>query len=905
MEGTLAKNLDLNSCHQLFSNEDETPLSSPGLVASATTPNLNQDSSLKPSKEEKPSGVAEDSHVCLMGLQGENVEPSTALDHGAKGGLSTDLNEVGTELAENSIPIEISEAREAEAGSVPIVGLDSGSVELRDAADGLATDKELVSSEADQERVNTRENPSLRLQVERQEEVSGGLQNTTVFGDEKHSMACTNEEQAGSYNCTPKERRFSVGDMVWGKVKYHPWFPGQVCDPSDASEQASRRCIKDRVLVAYFGDQTFAWCKESDLKPFQQNFAEMAKQSTGKPFLNGVCKAVNEFSRRIEFGLTCSCRSEQIHRKLESKAFVNSGLRKGTVVNNHRDISLAVTEFDPQKLLAYILEWAESPHIDDALQITRVCAQMSAFRAAERPLVCGETYFETPRKGNRTEGSGRKKVRKNKKRMFGDSFEPVDDVSEHGEPPLKYFKNISGTPQINLKEKGSSARKQSLSTPRKPRKNETIFASGGFRKAFKSKQGKNDMNHSTPRGWDDDADTKKVLKVSKLGECLRKIASQLTGSPPIIKACVSPVQNKTSEKSGKKTKSGRKEAIPRTPSAMVESASPLRGDFSVKELLSELFLVAQKPMYFLEENDMFAGVPSFFLKFRDAVFQKDIVYSSYRKVSPLKLANQVPKKRSSRTFPKLTGSSNMGDLEDMERTDKKSPLPMGHRASSLKRKVGVQVEGVRKKHHIRSPSPSLSEKSSKQMINEVPMTINEVPMTPIVPANNVLDSPEESNAKESPTALFMKFPVEIAVPSELELKEKFSCYGEISETEIFVESGCAQVVFQRCSDAETAFHSATTNRFFGPETVCFRLRYLSSRTKINIPETAVAERLEISMPEEERNISRNVEDIKENAVQATVSEVPAAKNFGASKSNLMEEPSLLLNQQSLEMTASA
>lgn len=847
MEDTFAKNLDLNSGEQPFSNEDETPLSSPGLVASATNPNftvginLNQDSTVKPSIEEKTSNVAEDSHDCLMGLQGENV--------GAKGGISTDLNEISTELAENFMPDEISKAREAETGAVPIVAFHSGSVELRDAAVGLATEKESVGSKADREQVlgigltysalkkNTRENPSLRVQVERHEEAAAGLQNTTDFGDEKPSMACTNEEQSGSYSCTPKKRQFSVGDLVWGKVKYHPWFPGQVCDPSDASELASRRCNKDRVLVAYFGDQTFAWCKESNLKPFQQNFGEMAKQSAGKPFLNGVDKAVNEFVRRIEFGLTCSCRSEQIHRKLEGKAFVNSGLRKGTVVNNHRDISLAVTEFDPKKLLTYIREWAESPHIDDTLEITRVRAQMFAFSAAERCLVNEEISFETPRKANCAEGSGRKQVRKNKKRMFGDSFEPVDDVSEHGEAPLKYFKNITGTPENSLKEKGSSARKQSLSTPRKPRKNETIFASGGYRKAFKSRQGKNDMNHSTPRDWDEDVDTKKILKVSKLGECLRKIASQLTGSPPIIRASVSTVQKKTSEKAGEKIKSVSKERIPRTPSGMVKSASPLRGDCSVKELLSELFLVAQKPMNFLEENDMFARVTSVFLKFRDAV----------RKVSPLKLVNQVPKKRASRTSPKLTGSSSMSDLEDLERTDKKNALPRGHQARTLKRKVGVQVEGARKKRHIRSPSPSLLEKSSNQMIDEVPMT-------PVLPANNVSDSPKENSAKQSPTALFMKFPVEIAVPSELELKEKFSCYGKISETEIFVESGCAQVVFQRCSDAETAFHSATTNRVFGPETVCFRLRYLSSRSKINTPETAVPGRVEISMPEEERNI---------------------------------------------------
>lgn len=48
-----------------------------------------------------------------------------------------------------------------------------------------------------------------------------------------------------------------------------------------------------------------------------------------------------------------------------------------------------------------------------------------------------------------------------------------------------------------------------------------------------------------------------------------------------------------------------------------------------------------------------------------------------------------------------------------------------------------------------------------------------------------------------------------------------------------------------------------------------------------------------------------MEEFKETAAQATVSEAPAAENLGASKSNLMEEPSLLLNQQSLEMTASA
>ena len=57
----------------------------------------------------------------------------------------------------------------------------------------------------------------------------------------------------------PKERgEFSVYDMVWGKVKSHPWWPGQIFDLSDSSVEAKKHLKKDRHLVAYFGDRTFA-----------------------------------------------------------------------------------------------------------------------------------------------------------------------------------------------------------------------------------------------------------------------------------------------------------------------------------------------------------------------------------------------------------------------------------------------------------------------------------------------------------------------------------------------------------------------------------------------------------------------------------------------------------------------
>uniref|UniRef100_J3M3J4 PWWP domain-containing protein n=1 Tax=Oryza brachyantha TaxID=4533 RepID=J3M3J4_ORYBR len=52
---------------------------------------------------------------------------------------------------------------------------------------------------------------------------------------------------------------FAPGRLVWGKVKGHPWWPGQVFDPADASELALELPRKrGATLVAFFWDKTFA-----------------------------------------------------------------------------------------------------------------------------------------------------------------------------------------------------------------------------------------------------------------------------------------------------------------------------------------------------------------------------------------------------------------------------------------------------------------------------------------------------------------------------------------------------------------------------------------------------------------------------------------------------------------------
>ncbi|KAD4586646.1 hypothetical protein E3N88_24247 [Mikania micrantha] len=80
---------------------------------------------------------------------------------------------------------------------------------------------------------------------------------------------------------------FVVGDFVWGKIKSHSWWPGQV----------SMHLIMQhngQLLVAYFGDGSFSWCSPSQLKPFLNHFQDMLCQSKSKKFVNAVHQVLEE-----------------------------------------------------------------------------------------------------------------------------------------------------------------------------------------------------------------------------------------------------------------------------------------------------------------------------------------------------------------------------------------------------------------------------------------------------------------------------------------------------------------------------------------------------------------------------------------------------------------------------------
>ncbi|CAI9778717.1 unnamed protein product [Fraxinus pennsylvanica] len=47
---------------------------------------------------------------------------------------------------------------------------------------------------------------------------------------------------------------YQVGDMVWGKVKSHPWWPGFIHNEAFATPSVRRTKHEGHVLVAFFGD---------------------------------------------------------------------------------------------------------------------------------------------------------------------------------------------------------------------------------------------------------------------------------------------------------------------------------------------------------------------------------------------------------------------------------------------------------------------------------------------------------------------------------------------------------------------------------------------------------------------------------------------------------------------------
>uniref|UniRef100_A0ACD5W2W6 Uncharacterized protein n=1 Tax=Avena sativa TaxID=4498 RepID=A0ACD5W2W6_AVESA len=208
---------------------------------------------------------------------------------------------------------------------------------------------------------------------------------TAPAADEVHGRAqydCAFEDEAPALFAPPR--------LVWAKVRGHPWWPGQVFSPADASAPALReKRRRDAVLVACFGDGTFVWAGAEDLLPFRHGFPRLAdvgaRSSSKSAFAPALDDALDEVSRRVDAGLSCGCDGGVRRRQ---QVFVNSGVRRGARVAA-ADEAFARDALRGEAFVGYVRALAVAPE-DGAgrLDFAVAAAQLKAFarwRSAANP----------------------------------------------------------------------------------------------------------------------------------------------------------------------------------------------------------------------------------------------------------------------------------------------------------------------------------------------------------------------------------------------------------------------------------------------------------------------------------------------------------------------------------------
>lgn len=757
----------------------------------------------------------------------------------------------GFELDPNGLPIETLREYQSETGGIcvlsPNVAVGSqkdGSGDQDQTGDGDRLKEEKGDSDVDGKIVkkgdafgvvesNGNEETEGALDLASNEEVDKKLE---VEGSQNVQI----EDQKGLENdqrypvfLQEEKNGFSVDDLVWGKVKSHPWWPGQIFDPKYASEMALKRQKKDCFLVAYFGDKTFAWVPESQLKPFQADFPVMERQSRMEPFVNAVYDALDEVSRRIELGMACSCLAGEIFTNLKYKTVVNAGIREETC-SAFVDRSLFVDAFQPERLLQYVRALARFPFGGfDKLELTSVVAQLKAlyrFKGyLERPVLFSadclmENDADFPlgkdkvsRKVTADNSTSVASSIKSGKRPRGRASKKqvLEDSNDQKDPPkLKEGEEVnlaSSTPHssgVKSREKPRGRPRRTHTSVDEPTEegdaDYTPQASSKKPKVIRSETAYGGRKKKTRGSAEVDSDIEAPSSARarslRVGDRIRRVASQLKESPI--------GSSKRTDHSSRAAK--------RNEVAAQDYSSP-------SEMLSKLNLVASDPM---EEYSFLSTVISFFTKFRDSL--------SSGSSKDQELGKSIGKKRGRKKKEEISepASSEMSEPDYMldsywsdiilQSSPEREPV-----SRSRKRK-GVSLRKRQKR--TKSAGESLVSASvglplgtmNSQQIGS--SNLNEVQE---VKVERTVGNTEE---KEDPTALILSFNEHDALPSAAELVKIFSPYGPLreEETEVLRKTNRAKVVFRYRQDAEKAFSSAGKYSVFGPALVSYRIRYSPS-----------------------------------------------------------------------------
>ncbi|XP_042505465.1 uncharacterized protein LOC122082029 [Macadamia integrifolia] len=174
-------------------------------------------------------------------------------------------------------------------------------------------------------------------------------------------------EALGAETASALRYGFKIGDMVWGKVKSHPWWPGHIFSVAFASPSVRWTKREGHVLVAFFGDSSYGWFDPAELIPFDPHYAEKSRQTNSRNFLKAVEEAVDEACRRRALALACYCRNPFNFRPANVQGYfsVDVGGYEPGGVYSVKQIEMARDSFHPDEMLSFVLRMALTPRNDE------------------------------------------------------------------------------------------------------------------------------------------------------------------------------------------------------------------------------------------------------------------------------------------------------------------------------------------------------------------------------------------------------------------------------------------------------------------------------------------------------------------------------------------------------------
>ncbi|KAI0497423.1 hypothetical protein KFK09_020647 [Dendrobium nobile] len=671
-----------------------------------------------------------------------------------------------------------------------------------------------------------------------------------------------------------RKSEFSVCDMVWGKVRSHPWWPGQIYDPSFASDMALKHQKKDHFLVAYFGDKTFAWNDKSRLKPFESFFSQMEKQSSLDEFVNAVDVALEEVARRIEIGMTCGCVADEFIAGLKHQMIENAGIKEGTCCPT-LDRCAVASSFDPGRLLDYIHELARLPCGNfDKLELVKVTAQVKAIYMSkgysELPEFCfggGLSHSEDSSVHEREE-AGQDDAEFKKNGILSNYTSSKEKRRGRGRPPGKKNDIDEDSRKIENKmdetlSNDSSSKEKRRGRGRPPGKKKSIEEDGRKQRSLPElmretadptalngtnvKNGAKASSKSSIKkrkiSYPDSVDSgkRKKRRLNSLGDI-----GSISDSSSDVKALkigqrISRVANEMkfscSEHSNIKLQKGKSKTNGRTSSVHGDSKSPKKDasfmqDYPTpSEMLSQLCFAAKSPT---KAHRFQSSAVGFFVNWRDSHAPDSL---DDDKLLNLPESRRGRKKLAESELVSVEVKSDY--LQDsywsdviFEENPKKEVSSRGR-----KRKASSELNQTKKSKPAGISSVSspleITLNASEHLFDGSAILIDKQQQE-----ERLLNLSDEKTVEEcNPAALILSFNDPNSLPSESDLIKIFSQYGPLkeAETEVSKKSRRASVMFKRGVDAEVAFSSSGKFSAFGPNLVSYRLRYLTSSSPVTTP----------------------------------------------------------------------